>query len=1060
MASSRSSSPKAALPSANQDFPFPVSGDISTYSGTAYATHQVLVQHVAHALSGSVFSYSPETFNLDNAISKWRQYSQVNSQGVVPNLNQLESRTGAASILLGYIYNSVKDSKLPVPQTVLASTATLQLMEPVLAQYAVKPSSSFPLAFNVAAVDYDAAQGALVSDYASALKISRDLGLGLVASSSISEAQHMSLLSTILSTTVPTVHIYDGVRGLRETSQATDILGVSKLGEVFAELASAPASTVLEVLDKFNSSLSTSYKAFEYHGHKNPETVIVAFGSAEATTAIQVAEALAETGNLVGVVNVRIYSPFLEEEFFAALPTSTKKIIVLGQVNDEAQVADASYHSSLFLDVATAQTMKYGFASQSSPLLVDSKYSRNQVWTPEEVYSIFDVSRSVTAARAGTKEVTFWDLDSSSTVDTPSRLAHTISLDGVSSVSHSSVYDNEVLTGVIESQVRISQAPITTPYPVEHADLVFINDVEVTKNYDVLANANEGASAIISSSANLETLEKALGSQFKRSVASKKIALFAYDFEAIGDKSETLGRTKSMVEQIAFWKVFSPELSINQITTKIVTANGVDTELVAATVATLVETVLESALKQVEVPKEWAEAEFSEAELSSILQSSITAISFAPTEKAVLEEEAQAEASDNWVDAAKRLTFKEAYGATQELRPDLPVKNFVARVQENRRVTPEDYERHIFHFELDITGTGLTYAIGEALGVHARNNKEQVSEFLEWYGINPEAVVSVPGRDDASYSETRTAFQAFQDNLDIFGKPPKKFYESLAPFATDAEEKAHLEKLASAEGAAELKRRADVDFDTFADILQEFKSAHPSLAELAQIVAPLKRREYSIASSQKVHPNAVHLLIVVVDWVDSKGRTRFGQCSKYLSELPVGAELVVSVKPSVMKLPPLSTQPIIMAGLGTGLAPFKAFVEEKMWQKANGQEIGEIYLYLGSRHQKEEYLYGELWEACKDAGIVTHVGAAFSRDQPQKIYIQDRIRESLDDLVKAFVDLNGSFYLCGPTWPVPDITACLEDILKVDADRRGAKIDAPREIEELKETGRYVLEVY
>ena len=515
-----------------------------------------------------------------------------------------------------------------------------------------------------------------------------------------------------------------------------------------------------------------------------------------------------------------------------------------------------------------------------------------------------------------------------------------------------------------------------------------------------------------------------------------------------------------MVEQIAFWKAFSPELTLNQITTKIVTANGVDTELVAATVAILIEKVTETAFSQFEIPKEWAESDVSEAELSSSLHSSIKLVSFAPTDKVATEEETSAEASDSWVDAAKRLTFPEAYGASQELRPDLPVKNFVARVQENRRVTPDEYERHIFHFELDITGTGLTYAIGEALGVHARNNKKEVTEFLEWYGINPEAIVSVPARDDPSYSEVRTAFQAFRDNLDIFGKPPKKFYESLAPFATDDKEKAHLEKLASAAGAEELKHRAEVDFDSFADILKEFQSARPSLADLAQIVAPLKRREYSIASSQKVHPNAVHLLIVVVDWVDSKGRTRYGQCSKYLSDLPVGAELVVSVKPSVMKLPPLSTQPIIMAGLGTGLAPFKAFVEEKMWQKANGMEIGEIYLYLGSRHRKEEYLYGELWEACLDAGIVTHVGAAFSRDQPQKIYIQDRIRESLSELVEAFVDKNGSFYLCGPTWPVPDITACLEDIITTDATRRGVKIDSPREIEDLKESGRYVLEVY
>ena len=316
-------------------------------------------------------------------------------------------------------------------------------------------------------------------------------------------------------------------------------------------------------------------------------------------------------------------------------------------------------------------------------------------------------------------------------------------------------------------------------------------------------------------------------------------------------------------------------------------------------------------------------------------------------------------------------------------------------------------------------------------------------------------------KDDSKIVEIRSARQALSETVDFLGKPPKRFYESLAEFATEEKEKAALTKLASAEGAEELKKRQEVDFDSYFDILQEFKSARPSFEELIKIIAPLKRREYSIASSQRIHPNAVHLLIVVVDWVDPKGRLRYGHCSKYLSDLKIGDELVVSVKPSVMKLPPLSTQPIVMSGLGTGLAPFKAFIEEKIWQKQQGMEIGDIYLYLGSRHKKEEYLYGELWEAYKDAGVLTHIGAAFSRDQPEKIYIQDRIRQTIEELTDAIVTKNGSFYLCGPTWPVPDITACLEDIVRNGAKKNGEEIkDVAKVVEDMKEDGRYILEVY
>ncbi|TKA75482.1 Sulfite reductase [NADPH] flavoprotein component, partial [Cryomyces minteri] len=239
-----------------------------------------------------------------------------------------------------------------------------------------------------------------------------------------------------------------------------------------------------------------------------------------------------------------------------------------------------------------------------------------------------------------------------------------------------------------------------------------------------------------------------------------------------------------------------------------------------------------------------------------------------------------------------------------------------------------------------------------------------------------------------------------------------------------------------------------------------FPSAHPSFHEIVRIVSPMKRREYSIASSQKVTPNSVSLLVVTVDWVDPKGRDRFGQATRYLNGLHLGAPVTVSVKPSVMKLPQKSTAPLIMAGLGTGLAPFRAFVQERAWQKQQGIPIGSVLLYMGSRHQREEYLYGEEWEAYQDAGIITLLGRAFSRDQKQKIYIQDRMRETLADIRKAYLHEEGAFYLCGSTWPVPDVTNVLEEAIEVDAKAAGKKVDPRKEIDRLKDELRYVLEVY
>merc|ERR1712000_774174 len=243
-------------------------------------------------------------------------------------------------------------------------------------------------------------------------------------------------------------------------------------------------------------------------------------------------------------------------------------------------------------------------------------------------------------------------------------------------------------------------------------------------------------------------------------------------------------------------------------------------------------------------------------------------------------------------------------------------------------------------------------------------------------------------------------------------------------------------------------------------ILLEFTSAHPSFHDITKIVSPLERREYSIASAQAVTPNSVALMIVVVDWVDPKGRTRYGHASHYLSRLAPGTPVTASVKPSVMKLPTNDKAPLIMAGLGTGLAPFRAFVQYRAMQKAQGKEIGSILLYMGSRHQREEYLYGEEWEAYQDAGVITLLGRAFSRDQPQKIYIQDRMRQTISDIIKAYIKEEGAFYLCGPTWPVPDVTEVLEEAIARDAKSAGKKVDPRKEIERLKEELRYVLEVY
>jgi sulfite reductase (NADPH) flavoprotein alpha-component len=417
----------------------------------------------------------------------------------------------------------------------------------------------------------------------------------------------------------------------------------------------------------------------------------------------------------------------------------------------------------------------------------------------------------------------------------------------------------------------------------------------------------------------------------------------------------------------------------------------------------------------------------------------------------------------SWDLAARHLLFREAFSDAEisALRPSTSDQTFLVTVSENRRLTPVTYDRNVFHLELDTAGTGLKYEIGEAIGIHGWNDTDEVLDFCSWYGVEPEALVSFPNLLKAGTMETRTVFQLLQQNIDLFGRPGKAFYAALAKLATSRADAMTLKFISAPEGAELFKRMSEKETVTFADVLRRFRTARPSIEELVGLVPEIKPRHYSIASSQKAVGDKVELLIVTVDWISSKGSPRFGQCTRYLAALKPGAKVTVSIKPSVMKLPPDNRQPIIMAGLGTGAAPFRAFMQHRAWQRSQGVEVGPLIYYFGSRYRSQEYLYGEEIEAYIASGIISHAGLAFSRDGKDKVYIQHKMMED-QAMLASMLQGKGKdaayFYLCGPTWPVPDVYEALVGSLveKAGIERKRAE----EYIEELKEEERYVLEVY
>lgn len=1060
-------------PQVSGTLPFGKPIALSKIAGPTYVTAQTLVQQVAYLLSDRLWSYSPETFDLDISARQWAQEQEKNVHGYSPTVQQMDIRSGAGSAALGYIFSKDFNVKRRhIPQAILASSAALSYLRQALDQLSLLYGVSNPFVAHVAASGYDGSnKGALASDYISSMWLAEDLGFNMIASQSTHETQHMSLLATLLSQDVPVLHTYDGVKMGRETARVIDILNQANLQRAYESVLQAIASEdhkhataegkVLKTIKALNEQLGTDYKAFEYHGHSAAEQVLVTFGSVESSVAAQVAEKLAQAGSRIGVINVRVYRPFLEESFLKTLPKSVKVLGVLGQVASAQEVSEAGIRSRLYEDVLAA--VSFNTVLIQTPEVRDVKFPRTESWSPQSIAGVYRMLAGKLLDTTPQPELapilldqhvqqyTFWNVDGTPSASASQYLAEALAKDSSQNVTVSSAYDNLVQGGLSRVDIRKSPKSLDANYVITEADAVVVTDVALLGKIDIFSGMkSNGKLILLLPGIKDEDVEKKIPAIACKQIAQKNIDLYLVNTDAT-ELDHDNPELESLIVQSAFLRVAlarAEETGIQKLAQ--VVADIHTLEKVAAD--------LERTLRQVEVPKEWAAAEADASTAARV--ANITANSFESWNKS---EHEPPSLLRSWQKAAKGLLFKEAYGTRDELRPDLPTKTYTVHVKENRRLTPITYDRNIFHIEFDLGDSGLTYAIGEALGIHAENDHDQVMEFIKWYGLDPEEVVEVQGRDDSNKFENRTVYQALMQNVDIFGRPPKKFYEALAEFASDETEKKNLLTLAGPEGYKEFQRRAEVDTVTYADILLEFSSAHPSFHEIARLVAPMKRREYSIASCQKVTPTSVALMVVVVNWTDPRGRDRFGQATKYLADLRVGAPVTVSVKPSVMKLPPHPTQPIIMAGLGTGLAPFRAFVQHRAMEKAQGKEIGEVLLYMGSRHQREEYCYGEEWEAYQAAGVITLLGRAFSRDQPQKIYIQDRMRQTLDNIVDAYRKKGGYFYLCGPTHPVPDVTNVLEEAIAKDWQANGVKVkkgETSKEIMKLKDENRYVLEVY
>lgn len=396
---------------------------------------------------------------------------------------------------------------------------------------------------------------------------------------------------------------------------------------------------------------------------------------------------------------------------------------------------------------------------------------------------------------------------------------------------------------------------------------------------------------------------------------------------------------------------------------------------------------------------------------------------------------------------------------------------------ENTVLTPADYDRDTRHYVVDIKDKGVSYEVGDSLGIYATNTPEDTQRILDHYELDHNTLLQLndgnPDRREPLPAYI-TAGMLFSEVLDVFGKPKRRFYEMLEMTATDEKERQELAQILTNDGTQMYK-----DFGkattTHYDLLKRYPSAKPSLDYLLDYVPKIKPRLYSIASSPNVHPEEIHMCIIQDDWWTPKsadqdpkwglannphaaeGRYQAGLCSTYLIDRKEGKMVNAKVNAGVISMPDTHEAPLVMAGLGTGIAPIRGIVQDRVWAAESGQKAGPMALFFGARYAASEWLYEDYWYDLQKRGLMPHIHHAFSRDQKEKIYVQHRLEQQDKMLHEYLIEKKGTFYACGSgavndlKFPVARAFAKYENI---------SEEEALKMVEKMQIEGRYNIEAW
>lgn len=358
---------------------------------------------------------------------------------------------------------------------------------------------------------------------------------------------------------------------------------------------------------------------------------------------------------------------------------------------------------------------------------------------------------------------------------------------------------------------------------------------------------------------------------------------------------------------------------------------------------------------------------------------------------------------------------------------------FPARLLSNRRVTHPEHFQDVRLLEFDISNSHIQFSAGDVVMMYPRNAPEEVQQFCQLLRLDPEAtfILKTAGTTAVPWRlpQPCTVRHLVESFLDISSVPRRSFFELLSTVATNDLERDKLLEFSSASGQDELHAYCQRPRRTALEVLADFPHTTAELQadHLLDLFPEIQPRSFSIASSLQALPDRLHILVAVVSYKTKLLKWRKGLCSSWLASLdPCQGEVCVPlwVKRGSLRFPEEDT-PVILVGPGTGVAPFRSAVQERVSQERHAN-----VLFFGCRSESKDFYFQSEWEEKKKAGQLI-LFTAFSRDQEEKVYVQHRIKENSKLLWELIANQKACFYIAGNAKEMPaSVRGALQEVFQ------------------------------